>query len=67
MELAGLTELGIDPQDPSWAYQFITAVAREHRGHRLGLLVKVAMLDMLADAEPALRDPDRETPARTGT
>ena len=54
-ELAGLTEIGIDPQDPSWAYQFITAVTREHRGHRLGLLVKVAMLDMLADAEPALR------------
>ena len=54
-ELAGLTELGIDPQDPSWAYQFITAVTREHRGHRLGLLVKVAMLEMLADAEPALR------------
>jgi RimJ/RimL family protein N-acetyltransferase len=54
-ELAGLTEIGIDPQDPSWGYQFITAVAREHRGHRLGLLVKVAMLDLLAAAEPALR------------
>ena len=54
-ELAGLTEIGIEAEDPSWGYQFITAVTREHRGHRLGLLVKVAMLDLLADAEPALR------------
>jgi RimJ/RimL family protein N-acetyltransferase len=29
-------------------------VTRPHRGHRLGLLVKTAMLDWLADAEPRL-------------
>jgi RimJ/RimL family protein N-acetyltransferase len=54
-ELAGLTEIGVEADDPSWGYQFITAVVREHRGHRLGLLVKLAMLDLLAEAEPALR------------
>ena len=54
-ELAGLTEIGVEAEDPSWGYQFITAVVREHRGHRLGLLVKLAMLDLLAEAEPALR------------
>jgi GNAT superfamily N-acetyltransferase len=54
-ELAGLTEIGVEAEDPSWGYQFITAVTREHRGHRLGLLVKVAMLDLLAGTEPSLR------------
>jgi GNAT superfamily N-acetyltransferase len=54
-ELAGLTSLCVDPLDPSWGYQEITAVTRAHRGHRLGLLVKLDMLDMLAEAEPGLR------------
>ena len=54
-ELAGLTQLGVNPQDPEWGFQFITAVARQHRGHRLGLLVKVVMLELLATAEPDLR------------
>lgn len=54
-QLAGLTEIGVEPEEPEWGYQFVTAVTREHRGHRLGLLVKVAMLDVLADAEPAMR------------
>ena len=53
-ELAGLTEIGVEADDPAWGYQFITAVTREHRGHRLGLLVKVAMLELLADREPQL-------------
>ena len=54
-ELAGLTEIGVEAEDPTWGYQFITAVTRDHRGHRLGLLVKVAMLGLLADAEPTMR------------
>ena len=29
-------------------------VARAHRGHRLGLLLKVAMLELLAEREPQL-------------
>ena len=54
-DFAGLTELSIDPEIPDWGFQGLTAVARRHRGHRLGLLVKVAMLDLLAEREPQLR------------
>jgi GNAT superfamily N-acetyltransferase len=53
-ELAGLTQLGVDPATPTWGVQELTAVARPHRGHRLGLLVKVAMLELLAEREPQL-------------
>jgi GNAT superfamily N-acetyltransferase len=53
-ELAALTEMAVDPADPGWGHQLITAVTRKHRGHRLGLLVKIAMLDLLATAEPQL-------------
>jgi GNAT superfamily N-acetyltransferase len=51
--LAAITQLGVDPFDGS-AYQQLTAVAGAHRGHRLGLLVKVAMLELLASHEPQL-------------
>jgi GNAT superfamily N-acetyltransferase len=53
-ELAALTQVGVDPADPAWGHQQITAVTRKHRGHRLGLLVKIAMLDLLATTEPQL-------------
>ena len=53
-QLAALTQLGLDPLQPDWGFQELTAVTREHRGHRLGLLVKIAMLDLLATAEPGL-------------
>jgi GNAT superfamily N-acetyltransferase len=53
-EMAALTQVTVDPSDPGWGYQLITAVTARHRGHRLGLLVKVAMLELLANAEPAL-------------
>jgi GNAT superfamily N-acetyltransferase len=53
-ELAGLTQFAVDPLQPDWGYQHLTAVARAHRGHRLGLLVKVAMMELLAEAEPGL-------------
>jgi GNAT superfamily N-acetyltransferase len=51
-ELAGLTQMGVDPDQPAWGFLELTAVARPHRGHRLGLLVKAAMLDVLAEREP---------------
>jgi GNAT superfamily N-acetyltransferase len=53
-EMTALTEIAIDPETPDWGYQGLTAVIRSHRGHRLGLLVKVAMLEWLAAAEPQL-------------
>jgi hypothetical protein len=53
-ELAALTQLGVDPAEPAWGFQELTAVARPHRGHRLGLLVKIAMLELLAGREPQL-------------
>jgi GNAT superfamily N-acetyltransferase len=53
-ELAALTEIAVDPADPGWGHQMFTVVTRKHRGHRLGLLVKIAMLELLATAEPQL-------------
>jgi GNAT superfamily N-acetyltransferase len=53
-ELAGLTQLAVEPDQPEWGFQELTAVTRPHRGHRLGLLVKVAMLELLAEREPQL-------------
>jgi len=54
-ELAALTEVGVDSDVRDWGFQELTAVARAHRGHRLGLLLKVAMQEWLAEAEPQLR------------
>jgi len=53
-EPAALTEVGVDPADPGWGHQMLTGVTREHRGHRLGLLVKTAMVEWLRAAEPQL-------------
>jgi GNAT superfamily N-acetyltransferase len=53
-EMAAITDVEADPESPGWGYQLLTAVTRPHRGHRLGLLVKTAMLDWLAVAEPQL-------------
>ena len=53
-EMAAVTAVEADRDNPQWGYQLITAVTRPHRGHRLGLLVKSAMLEWLAAAEPAL-------------
>jgi GNAT superfamily N-acetyltransferase len=54
-EIAAWTNLNVDPLVPAWGHQGLTAVTRAHRGHRLGMLVKVVMLQQLADAEPDLR------------
>jgi GNAT superfamily N-acetyltransferase len=54
-EMAALTESRVDADVPDWGCQGSTAVARPHRGHRLGLLVKAALTQWLRDAEPAVR------------
>jgi RimJ/RimL family protein N-acetyltransferase len=52
--VAALTQLEVDPDSPEWGHQGLTAATRPHRGHRLGLLVKAAMLQWLGQAEPGL-------------
>jgi len=54
-EMAALTQVSLDPAVDGWAFREITAVTRPHRGHRLGLLVKTAMLEWLAEIEPQVR------------
>jgi RimJ/RimL family protein N-acetyltransferase len=53
-EMAGYSEVIVDPEAPEWGFQQLTAVIRRHRGHRLGLLVKTAMLELLAAEEPQI-------------
>ncbi|MGH3299907.1 MAG: GNAT family N-acetyltransferase [Trebonia sp.] len=53
-ELAAMTQASVAPDDLGWGHQGLTAVTRQHRGHRLGLLIKTAMLEWLAEAEPAI-------------
>jgi GNAT superfamily N-acetyltransferase len=53
-EMAALTQVRVDPTITAWGSQGLTVVTRPHRGHRLGLLVKAAMAEWLAGAEPAL-------------
>jgi GNAT superfamily N-acetyltransferase len=53
-EMAALTQVFVDPAEPAWGHQGLTAVTRPHRGHRLGLLTKAAMAEWLVSAEPGL-------------
>jgi RimJ/RimL family protein N-acetyltransferase len=53
-DLVALTQVGVDPANLAWGHQMITAVTKKHRGHRLGLLLKIAMLELLATEEPGL-------------
>jgi hypothetical protein len=43
-ELVAMTHLAVEPDDPQWGHQGLTAVTREHRGHRLGVLLKTTMI-----------------------
>jgi GNAT superfamily N-acetyltransferase len=54
-EVAALTQLNLHPAQPDFGGQAITAVTSEHRGHRLGLLIKATMLDLVLQSEPAVR------------
>lgn len=53
--LVAFSELLLSPDAPTEAWQLATLVHPEHRGHRLGLAVKLANVDALADAAPSVR------------
>lgn len=53
-EIGGHTLMLIQPRQSAYGVQDDTAVSRDHRGHRLGLLLKIEMLRWLAEAEPQL-------------
>ena len=53
-ELAGQTVVGVDGERPELGEQEDTSVVRAHRGHRLGLLLKIEMLRWLREEQPQL-------------
>lgn len=55
---AGLSLLCVDEFDPTVAHQEDTSVVRDHRGHRLGLLMKAEMLRWMAHDRPEVAATD---------
>jgi GNAT superfamily N-acetyltransferase len=53
-EMAGHTLVAVEGERPWHGWQYDTSVLRAHRGHRLGLVLKIAMLHLLAEEEPQL-------------
>lgn len=53
--LAGHTLVAVYDERPWFGQQYDTSVVRAHRGHRLGLYLKIGMLLWLRAAEPQLR------------
>lgn len=53
-EFAGHTLVAVVAEQPWYCWQLDTSVLRAHRGHRLGLLLKIDMLRWLAAVEPQL-------------
>ena len=56
--LAGHSVVAVDIEVPRLAHQHDTSVLREHRGHRLGLLVKAEMMRWLAVQEAQIESLD---------
>jgi GNAT superfamily N-acetyltransferase len=54
-ELVAYTDLALPSYDPGHAYQWGTLVRPEHRGHRLGMAVKVRNLREFQAAQPGPR------------
>ncbi len=64
--LAGFSQLKV-PHDASRpVMQWDTLVLREHRGHRLGWLLKVVGIETVERDSPGGRRSSRSTPRRTG-
>ncbi len=54
----GHTIVAVEEERPTIGHQHDTSVVREHRGHRLGLLLKAGMVRWLAEVEPQLETVD---------
>lgn len=54
-QVVALTDLGLTTGQPEIAYQWATIVLPSHRGHRLGMLVKLANLAYLRTSRPQVR------------
>jgi GNAT superfamily N-acetyltransferase len=52
-DLAGFTAVAVEDERKHLGFQEDTAVVAEHRGRRLGLRLKIEMLRLLRDQEPA--------------
>lgn len=53
--LVAYSRIAVAERRPTEAWQWATIVLHEHRGHRLGLAVKLANLDLLASVMPDAR------------
>jgi GNAT superfamily N-acetyltransferase len=53
--IVGYTDIGINVAVPAVGFQWDTLVLAEHRGHRLGLLMKAANLEQLRSLSPQTR------------
>jgi GNAT superfamily N-acetyltransferase len=53
--MIAFTTMGVPRSQPERAYQWETLVSADHRGHRLGTLVKLAALQELAARSPCTR------------
>jgi GNAT superfamily N-acetyltransferase len=54
-QIVALTDIGLTAGQPEIAYQWATIVLPSHRGHRLGMLVKLANLEFLRRSRPRVR------------
>jgi GNAT superfamily N-acetyltransferase len=54
-QVVALTDIGLTSAQPELAYQWATIVLPSHRGHRLGMLVKLANLEYLRTSRPHVR------------
>lgn len=57
-ELGGHTVVAVEEDRPHLAHQHDTTVAKAHRGHRLGLVLKGTMMQRLLRDEPQVRTVD---------
>ena len=57
-ELAGQTVVGVDEERPELGDQHDTSVVAAHRGHRLGLVLKIGLLRWLREEQPRLETID---------